>query len=97
LLGHRSAKVQRAAARALGTVGRPSEVGPLLEHARGFRTDRRLKQAIQKAVARIQGRLGNVEAGALSLAEEEAAAGALSLSEDTDEAGALGKKESDDP
>ncbi len=51
-------------------------------------TDGELKRATRNAVASIRSRLGNVEAGCLSLVEDEERAGALSLTEDPERADA---------
>jgi hypothetical protein len=47
------------------------------------------KAAVLAAVLRIQSRLGHVEVGALSLAEQDAHAGAVSLADETAADGAL--------
>ncbi len=89
LLGHESLEVAWAAATALGFVGSVAEVEPLRARAHGLLTDSRLKEAVEKAVGRIQARLGDVQPGRLSLAEEDAPAGGLTLADESAETGAL--------
>jgi len=54
-------------------------VAPLLEHGKGLLTNGELKAACRAAVDRIQGRLGDADAGRLTLAEPADHAGGLSL------------------
>ena len=84
LLGHGSIEVQRAAATALAVVGTVVAVEPLLACGEGVFTDGELRRAASAAVASIRSRLGNVEAGRLSLAEHEKRDGALTLAEDAE-------------
>jgi len=70
--------VQRASAEALGSVGSVAAVEPLLPLAEGFGRAQ-LRQAARGAIGRIQSRLGNVEAGRLSLVAGEELAGAVDL------------------
>jgi HEAT repeat protein len=86
-LAHEAEAVRIAAARALGEVGTVAAVEPLLPHTKGLLTDADLKRAAREAIDKIQGRLGDVEAGRLSLSEVQQRDGALSLSDD--EAGKL--------
>jgi HEAT repeat protein len=80
LLARDSVEVRRAAATALGLVGTVTAIAPLLASGEGTFTDGELKRAASRAVASIRSRLGNVDAGRLSLVEQQA--GALSLAED---------------
>jgi hypothetical protein len=84
LLARPDTTVQCAAAVALGQMGTVSAVEPLLPLTEGLLRDGPLKEAARDAVRRIQARLGAVEAGRLSLAED--VAGRLSVAE----AGAAG-------
>jgi hypothetical protein len=86
LLAHDSVAVKCAAAKALDRVGMVTAVEPLLAASEGLFTDGELKRAASRAVASIRSRLGNVDAGRLSLVEQEA--GALSLTEDRERADA---------
>jgi hypothetical protein len=79
LLGHESLEARSAAAEALGKLGTVRAVEPLLPLTKGLTTSAALKDAARAAVRAIQGRLGVVEAGRVSLTEEEAHAGALSI------------------
>jgi HEAT repeat protein len=79
LLTREAAEVRAAAARALGQVGTVHAVEPLLALTEGLLTSPSVKQAARQAVARIQSRLGDAEAGRLSLAVPAEGAGALSL------------------
>lgn len=77
LLADDEEEVQVAAAEALGRIGDIATVEPLLSFTRRFgRTP--LREAARDAIARIQSRLGDVEAGRVSLAEDELA-GAVAL------------------
>ena len=67
LTEHPMDEVRVAAARALGAVGSVHAVEPLLPCTRGLLTARDLKNAARDAIAAIQARLGDVEAGALTL------------------------------
>ncbi len=82
LLAREAAEVRAAAARALGQVGSVRAVEPLLALTTGLLASPSVKQAAREAVARIQSRLGDVEAGRLSLAVPSGDAGALSLAGD---------------
>jgi HEAT repeat protein len=78
LLRHADEKVRMAAAAALGIVGGIQAVEPLLPLTKGlFNGD--LHAAARDAVRRIQSRLGDVEAGRLSVAAA-GPEGALSVS-----------------
>jgi HEAT repeat protein len=79
LLERPDTAVQCAAAAALGLMGTVSAVEPLLPLTEGLLRDGALKEAARDAVRRIQARLGAVEAGRLSLAED--VAGRLSVAE----------------
>jgi hypothetical protein len=85
LLADEEAEVQTAAAEALGAVGSVAAVEPLLPLTKGFGRGS-LRQAARGAIASIQSRLGDVEAGRLSLAEEELS-GSVTL---VDEQAAIG-------
>ena len=82
LLAREAAEVRAAAARALGQVGTVRAVEPLLALTTGLLASPSVKQAAREAVARIQSRLGDAEAGRLSLAVPSGDAGALSLAGD---------------
>jgi hypothetical protein len=88
LLSDESAQVQQASAEALGLFGSVSAVEPLLPLAEGFGRSQ-LRQAARGAIGRIQSRLGNVEAGRLSLAEDQELAGAVDLADAAARAGEL--------
>ena len=79
LLAREAAEVRAAAARALGQVGSVRAVEPLLALTTGLLASPSVKQAAREAVASIQSRLGDAEAGRLSLAIPTGDAGALSL------------------
>jgi hypothetical protein len=80
LLSDPSADVQYASAESLGAIGSVAAVERLLPVAEGLgRTQ--LRQAARAAIGRIQSRLGHVEAGRISLADERSLAGALALAE----------------
>ncbi|HUJ27712.1 MAG TPA: HEAT repeat domain-containing protein [Myxococcales bacterium] len=79
LLGHREERVQIAAASALGAFGSVRSVEPLLPLTRGL-LHGDLHAAARDAVRRIQSRLGDADAGRLSVAEPRPE-GALSVSE----------------
>lgn len=79
LLARPDTAVQCAAAVALGLVGTVAAVEPLLPLTEGLLRDGPLKEAARDAVRRIQARLGAVEAGRLSLAED--VSGRLSVAE----------------
>lgn len=79
LLDHWSEAVRVAAARALGEVGTVAAVAPLLDHAKTWLAGE-LKQAARDAVRRIQSRLGDAEAGGLSVVGS-VGAGGLSVTE----------------
>lgn len=68
LLGDPSDDVQRASAEALGAVGSVRAVEPLLGLTGGLGRAA-LRQAARGAIAQIQSRLGDVEAGRLSLTD----------------------------
>lgn len=80
LLSDPSPRVQLAAAQALGRFGSAAAVEHLLPIAQAL-LDSELRQAARAAVGRIQSRLGDVEAGRLSLAEPQPLAGALTLAD----------------
>jgi hypothetical protein len=81
LLADDSSHVQQAAAQALGVFASVAAVEHLLPLAQAL-FDTQLRQAAREAVARIQARLGDVEAGRVSLAEPHELAGAVALAED---------------
>jgi HEAT repeat protein len=76
LLAHESNWVRALAAKALGTTGTVRAVEPLLPLTRGLMGGD-LQEAARDAVRQIQGRLGDVEAGALAVVDDQG--GALSL------------------
>jgi len=80
LLSDSSLEVQHASAESLGAVGSVAAVAPLLPLAGGLGRAQ-LRQAARAAIGRIQSRLGEVEAGRLSLAEERPLAGAVALAD----------------
>lgn len=80
LLADPSDEVQLASAEALGEVGSVRAVEPLLELTRGLLGRGALRQAARAAITQIQSRLGNVDAGRVSLADA-ALEGAVALSE----------------
>lgn len=84
LLGSNEDEVRIAAAQALGQAGTVRAVEPLLLVKNGLLRD--VKTAARQAARAIQGRLGNAEAGRLSVVEQEDNKGALSL---TSEGGEL--------
>lgn len=79
-LADEDADVQTAAAEALGTAGSVAAVEPLLLLTKGFGRGQ-VRQTARTAIARIQSRLGNVEAGRLSLAQDDDLAGAVTLAD----------------
>lgn len=80
LLSDEETDVKIAAAEALGAVGSIAAVEPLLPLGKGFGRGQ-LRQAARGAVARIQSRLGDADAGRLSLAEDDELAGAVALAD----------------
>jgi HEAT repeat protein len=89
LLADTSADVQRAAAEALGAIGSVAAVEPLLLLAKGLARSE-LRQAARAAIASIQSRLGDAEAGRLSLADDYELAGAVTVvAEEGEHAGAV--------
>jgi len=71
--------VKVAAAKALGAVGTVRAVEPLLPFTQGLFAAGELKDAARDAVRGIQARLGEVEAGGLSVVDERVGEGGLSL------------------
>jgi PBS lyase HEAT-like repeat len=88
LLADPSADVQRASAEALGSVGSVAAVEPLLRASEGLARGP-LRHAARGAIARIQSRLGHVEAGCLSLVDDHDLAGALAIADGASAHGAL--------
>lgn len=78
LLSRNDTDVRLATVQALRYVGTVRAVEPLLLVEKG-RGGAELKIAVRGAIGGIQGRLGSVEAGRLSLVEQEDHAGALSI------------------
>jgi hypothetical protein len=78
LLSDPSAEVQRASAESLAAVGSVRAVEPLLPLAEGVGRAQ-LRRAARAAIGRIQGRLGNVEAGRVSLTEGHELSGAVDV------------------
>jgi HEAT repeat protein len=81
LLALAPVRVKVAAARGLGRIGTVAAVEPLLAHRDGTESSGELRQAAGEAIAQIQARLGDVEAGRLSVAAPAAAAGGLAVAE----------------
>ncbi|MGC4114837.1 MAG: HEAT repeat domain-containing protein [Myxococcales bacterium] len=75
LLRHESREVQAAAAKAFGECGTVRAVEPLLQSAK----DGAVSSVARDAVRRIQARLGDADAGRLSVVDGAGADGALSL------------------
>jgi hypothetical protein len=80
LLGHETTAVRIAAAAALGLVGSVDAVEPLFLLGKGLLGNPKLREVSRDAICRIQSRLGDAEAGRVSLASVDEAAGAVSLS-----------------
>jgi len=80
LLSDASPVVQHASAESLGAIGSVAAVEPLLPLAEGLGRAQ-LRQAARAAIGRIQSRLGEAEAGRLSLADERPLAGAVALAD----------------
>jgi hypothetical protein len=78
LLEHGETEVRIAAAKALGLSGTVRAVEPLLPLTRGV-LGSEVRKAAEDSIRRIQGRLGDVEGGRLSVAKVEDVAGAVSL------------------
>jgi hypothetical protein len=78
LLGDPASDVQHASAEALGVFGSVAAVEPLLPLAESL-VRPRLRQAARGAIGRIQSRLGDVEAGRLSLSNPHDLAGAVDV------------------
>jgi hypothetical protein len=79
LLAHESAEVRMEAADGLARTGTVLAVEPLLQLTKGAPASTALKEAARAAIHAIQSRLGEVEAGRLSLAAQDEHDGALSL------------------
>jgi HEAT repeat protein len=73
-------EVRAAAAEALGSVGSVAAVEPLLALTKGIGRAPH-KQAARGAITRIQARLGEVDAGRLSLVEDDDLSGAVALAD----------------
>jgi hypothetical protein len=80
LLADVAPRVQQAAAQALGVLGSVAAVEHLLPLTQTV-LDSQLRAAARAAVGSIQSRLGNVDAGRISLVEERSLAGAVALVE----------------
>lgn len=80
LLSDVSSDVQQASAEALGLFGSVAAVEPLLPLAESL-VRPRLRQAARGAIGRIQSRLGDAEAGRLSLSDPHGLAGALDMAD----------------
>jgi HEAT repeat protein len=78
LLRHESPDVCRAAARALGEVGTVEAVAPLMSVAADVRSAAS-KDAARHAIRKIQGRLGDIDAGRLAVVGLDDAGAGLSL------------------
>ncbi|MEY4546909.1 MAG: hypothetical protein RL685_3104 [Pseudomonadota bacterium] len=81
LLADSSPYVQLASAQALGTFASVAAVEHLLPLAQAL-LDSQLRQAARGAIGSIQSRLGDVEAGRVSLADAHQLEGALALADD---------------
>jgi HEAT repeat protein len=81
LLSHQAEPVRLAAIRALGRLGTIHAVGPLLPLANGLLAVS-VKGAARDAIASIQARLGDADAGRLSLLAEGPAEGGVSIASD---------------
>jgi hypothetical protein len=79
---------------ALGRIGTARAVEPLQKRREGLLTASRLKDAAKEAIRQIQSRLGDVDAGRLSLVETSQGSGDLSLAE---EPGSLSLADSEEP
>jgi HEAT repeat protein len=79
LLGRESTAVRIAAAAALGLIGTVHAVEPLLPLSKGLLGNADLHKAARDSIRRIQSRLGDAEAGRVSVASVDEAAGAVSL------------------
>lgn len=78
LCADEEAEVQIAAAESLAIIGGVDAVEPLVTLTQGFGGGA-VRQAVRSAIARIQSRLGDVEGGRVSLAEDDELAGAVAL------------------
>jgi hypothetical protein len=83
LLSDESVDVRQASAEALGLIGSVAAVEPLLPLAEGLGRPQ-LRRAARGAIGRIQSRLGNVEAGRVSLVRDQELAGAVDLADSAD-------------
>lgn len=88
LLADDASPVQRASAQALGAFASVAAVEHLLPLAEAL-FDTQLRQAARAAVASIQSRLGDVEAGRISLAGPRELAGAVALAQHAARTGEL--------
>ncbi|HTV22969.1 MAG TPA: HEAT repeat domain-containing protein [Polyangiaceae bacterium] len=79
LLSDPDPDVQQASADALGAFGSIAAVEPLLPLTGGLMRALRVTEAARAAIVRIQGRLGDVDAGRLSLSESHELAGAVDI------------------
>jgi len=77
LLSRDDAEVRRAAVVALGEAGTVRSVEAMLASGKGG-----LKEAVRDSVRRIQERIGDVEAGGLSLVEPVGPVGAVSVAQE---------------
>jgi len=94
LLGHTAARVRRAAAEALGEVGRGASIGPLRRLAEPVLEAAEVRAAARAALQQVEARVGPEGQGRVSLADgagtgavtlpAEAASGKLSLKEPDD-------------
>jgi HEAT repeat protein len=94
LLARDSIAVKIASATALGLVGSIDAVEPLLPLVKGLLESAELKEAAREAIRRIQARLGDADAGRLSLLGESEQSGALSIAAPT---GAVSLSQPPDP
>lgn len=79
LLQSDAVAVKAAAAKALGLVGTVRSVEPLLPFTQGLFADGALKDAAREAIRGIQSRLGEAQAGGLSVVDGRAGEGGLSV------------------
>lgn len=96
LLRRRDAEVVGVAVRALGAIGSPAAVEPLLELAERYAV-RSVRTAAWVAVERIQGRLSGAERGQLSLARAGHLEGAVSPAAEVAPGGELSLADGEGP
>ena len=87
-------ETQRIASQWLGEIGSIKAVEPLLLCTEGD-ADRQTKKAAREAIAMIQSRLGDVDAGSLSLISTPEGEGALSMAEQAGQLSEVDEKRTD--